>query len=134
MTDIFDLERMRVHAKLPVFDSPHLCVAFHPTSATLVVTVATNQFYLYDVESRWCEYDVESIYLYDVESIYLYDVESIYLYDVESIYLYDVESIYLYDVESVYLYDVESIYLYEWKVGGSSAFVTSTSVLFCIAP
>jgi len=37
------------HSKLPRFSSQHTAIAFHPTSAALVIACASNHFYIYNV-------------------------------------------------------------------------------------
>ncbi|KAJ3162842.1 U3 small nucleolar RNA-associated protein 4 [Geranomyces michiganensis] len=47
---VFNLDALKHHATLPVFSSMHTTLTFHPSSPTLVVTLTSNEFYLYDCE------------------------------------------------------------------------------------
>ena len=48
---IFHLDSLRLSAKLPLYDYPVTSLSFHPQHPILVITLTSNQFYLYDVEN-----------------------------------------------------------------------------------
>ncbi|CAG8846437.1 19201_t:CDS:1, partial [Racocetra persica] len=41
-----------LHSTLPEFSSTHTALAFYPTKSTLVITLSSNEFFLYDIESQ----------------------------------------------------------------------------------
>lgn len=43
---IFNLDSLKFHASAPPLEAPHTSLAFHPSSATLVITAADNKFIL----------------------------------------------------------------------------------------
>ena len=48
---VYDLDRLRLHWRLPLALAPVTCVAFHPQStASLVVAQANNTFMVYEVD------------------------------------------------------------------------------------
>eukprot|EP00163_Fabomonas_tropica_P002941 TRINITY_DN1240_c1_g4_i3.p1 TRINITY_DN1240_c1_g4~~TRINITY_DN1240_c1_g4_i3.p1 ORF type:complete len:341 (-),score=52.69 TRINITY_DN1240_c1_g4_i3:40-1062(-) len=49
---IYNLDTLQHHVTLPVFESPCTSLAFHPLSATLVITTIANSFYLFNVEEK----------------------------------------------------------------------------------
>ena len=57
---VYNLDALQYHGTLPRTTAHFTAIAFHPSSAALVVTCATNQFYIYNVEdlrlSDWTRY------------------------------------------------------------------------------
>ncbi|KAI8812714.1 quinon protein alcohol dehydrogenase-like superfamily [Cladochytrium replicatum] len=48
---IYNLDALKLHATIPRYPTPHTSVAFHPVSPTLIVTLHSNEFFLFDVET-----------------------------------------------------------------------------------
>ncbi|CAG8538067.1 9169_t:CDS:10 [Cetraspora pellucida] len=49
---IYGYKTIDLHSTLPEFSSTHTTLAFYPTKPTLVITLSSNEFFLYDIESQ----------------------------------------------------------------------------------
>jgi len=49
---VYNMDTALLHNQLPVFDSGHTVLEFHPRGAVLVVACWSGDFYLYDVEEK----------------------------------------------------------------------------------
>ncbi|CAG8440810.1 9401_t:CDS:10 [Dentiscutata heterogama] len=50
--NVYNLETFELHSTLPKFSSTHTALAFYPSKPTLVITLSSNEFFLYDIESQ----------------------------------------------------------------------------------
>ncbi|KAI8801389.1 quinon protein alcohol dehydrogenase-like superfamily [Cladochytrium replicatum] len=48
---IYNLDALKLHATIPRYPTPHTSVTFHPVSPTLIVTLHSNEVFLFDVET-----------------------------------------------------------------------------------
>lgn len=48
---VFDLKKKKLHCTLPVFDTQHCALAFHPKTAQLLVACVCNRVYAYDTHN-----------------------------------------------------------------------------------
>jgi U3 small nucleolar RNA-associated protein 4 len=60
---IMNMDSFKIHSELPKMDSPVTSICFDPSSTTLVITLASNLFYLYDIENtRFTDWTIEYIH------------------------------------------------------------------------